>query len=189
MGILFINIIMRFTFIAAALLAVVAAKQQQDDAQYIDMMEDDDDAPEANPKSHKYMKRVKDPFVKARYKYAIDKCKGGQTEKKRYKCFKRQWNLFKPHRQNNLNDLRARAHRACWRYKNNLLKRAKCFGTYIKDYKGALYKGLLADHEETAQPAPAMAPQKALAEEEEEEDNEQAWPYVPGNTQSSTESE
>jgi hypothetical protein len=41
--------------------------------------------------------------------------------------------------------LRARTHRACWKYKNNLLKRAKCFDKHIKDYKGELAKGLLTE--------------------------------------------
>ena len=75
----------------------------------------------------------------------MDRCRGHSNPKKRYRCFKRNWNLFKPHRQNKLNDLRSRTARACWKYKNNILKRAKCFAKHTRDYKGELYKGLLAD--------------------------------------------
>lgn len=137
---------MRFALLAAYIAAVVA----QEEPEYIEL-----DAPEV-PDAQEYQKasyyrRVKDPNVRARYKNAMDRCKGHSNAKKRYQCFKRNWNLFKPHRQNKLNDLRARTHRACWRYKNNILKRAKCFDKYIKDYKGELSKGLLADDEKNQQ--------------------------------------
>lgn len=132
---------MRFAFLAATIVAVVACN---DDAEYVQL-----EAPEAPDAAEfqkaSYYRRVKDTNVRARYKNAMDKCKGHSNEKKRYKCFTRNWNLFKPHRQNKLNDLRARTHRACWKYKNNILKRAKCFDKHIKDYKGELAKGLLAD--------------------------------------------
>jgi hypothetical protein len=133
---------MRFAFLAATIAAVVAKV----DSEFVEL-----EAPEA-PDNTEYQKasyyaRVKDPLVRARYKGAMDKCKGHSNAKKRYQCFKRNWNLFKPHRQNKLNDLRARTHRACWKYKNNILKRAKCFAKHVKDYKGELAKGLLADHE------------------------------------------
>jgi hypothetical protein len=134
---------MRFAVLAATIAAVVGLETV---------------APEVpSPKEYKkasYYRRVKDPNVRSRYKAAVDKCKGHSSEKKRYECFKRNWNLFKPHRQNKLNDLRARTHRACWKFKNNILKRAKCFDRYIKDYKGELAKGLLADdveHKPTTQ--------------------------------------
>jgi hypothetical protein len=94
-----------------------------------------------------YYRRVKDPNVRARFKNATDKCKGHSNPKKRYACFKRNWNLFKPHRQNKLNDLRARAQRACWKYKKNILKRNRCWDKYINEYKGELRKGLLNEQE------------------------------------------
>jgi hypothetical protein len=123
---------MRFALLAATLASVIASGAPE--------------APDAGEyQKASYYRRVKDPNVRARYKSAMDKCKGHSNEKKRYSCFKRNWDLFKPHRQNKLNDLRARTTRACWKYKNNLLKRAKCFDKHIKDYKGELAKGLLAD--------------------------------------------
>merc|ERR1711935_875180 len=64
-----------------------------------------------------------------------------------------------------LNDLRARTHRACWKYKNNILKRAKCFAKHVKDYKGELAKGLLADEDD----------QKKLHQQGEKEEIEQKF--------------
>jgi hypothetical protein len=78
----------------------------------------------------------------------MGKCAGAQNAKKRAACFKRNWDLYKPHRANHLNDLRARTHRACWKFKNDILKRAKCFDKHIREYKGDLAKGLLADADE-----------------------------------------
>lgn len=134
---------MRFAALLAATIAAVAAREEDFELLEIPPVPLPS---EFNKKS--YYRRVKDPNVRARYKNAMDRCRGQLNEKRRYKCFKRNWNLFKPHRQNKLNDLRARTHRACWRYKNNLLKRAKCFDRYIKDYKGELAKGLLADDQD-----------------------------------------
>merc|ERR1719313_284334 len=178
---------MRFTFLAAAI-AAVSARVYDESNEFVDLED-------VNPHKASYYRRVKDPFVRARYKYAMDKCKGQLNAKKRYKCFKRNWNLYKPHRQNNLNDLRSRTARACWRYKNNILKRAKCFAKYTRDYKGALYKGLLAD-DDAANKEPKtqktdQKPKAALAEAEDEgeEEHDEQWPYVPGNTQSTTDSE
>lgn len=74
----------------------------------------------------------------------MDNCKSIKPSKKKYGCLKRNWNLFKPHQKNNLNDLRARAQRACWKYKNDPMKRGSCFKKYINEYKGELKKGLLA---------------------------------------------
>lgn len=116
----------------------------------------------------------------------MDRCRGHSNAKKRYKCFKRNWNLFKPHRQNKLNDLRSRTARACWKYKNNILKRAKCFAKHTRDYKGELYKGLLADdienkdktqkkaEGENEEGAKEQKPVQAAAEKQEEgEEQEQ----------------
>merc|ERR1719276_267043 len=134
---------MRFTQIAA-LIAAVAAKVDYD---YVQITEPE--APsEEEFKKPSYFRRIKDPNVKARYKNANDQCKGQLNAKRRYKCFVRHWNLYKPHRKNHLTDLRARTRRACWKFKTNILKRAKCFARYIKDYRGDLYKGLLADAEQ-----------------------------------------
>ena len=135
---------MRFHLLAASLAAVMAHEE------YVLVQLDNGLVEPEAPDQKEYMKasyyrRVKDPNVRARYMNAMDKCKGHSSAKKRYSCFKRNWNLFKPHRQNHLNDLRARTHRACWKFKNNLLKRSKCFERHIKDYKGELKTGLLAD--------------------------------------------
>ena len=129
---------MRFIHLAAMLAAAAASPADWELVQ---------GGPDADPHAPSYLRRVKDPQVRARFKFATDACKGQGSEKKRYACFKRNWDLYKPHRQNKLNDLRARAARACWKFKNNLLKRAKCFDRHIRDYKGALYKGLLAETE------------------------------------------
>jgi hypothetical protein len=140
---------MKFALLAATLAAVIA-KSTDDEFVNIEEAPEAPDSDEFNKAS--YFKRVKDPNVRARYKNAMDKCKGHSNEKKRYKCFKRNWDLFKPHRKNLLNDLRARTHRACWKYKNNILKRSKCFEKHIKDYQGELTKGLLAEDVEVEEP-------------------------------------
>ena len=149
---------MRFTFLAATIAAVIAREDQSLAAQAAPETPDQKEYQKAS-----YYRRVKDPFVRARYKNAMDRCRGHSNAKKRYNCFKRNWNLFKPHRQNKLNDLRARTHRACWKYKNNILKRAKCFAKHVKDYKGELAKGLLADGEQ----------EKKLHQQEETNDKEE----------------
>jgi hypothetical protein len=87
---------MRFSILAATIAAVVAH-----DSEYI-QLEAQLVAPEApDAKEYQkasYYKRVKDPNVRARYTNAMDKCKAHSNPKKRYACFKRNWNLFKPHR-------------------------------------------------------------------------------------------
>lgn len=60
--------------------------------------------------------------------------------------------------------MRSRTARACWKYKNNILKRAKCFAKHTRDYKGELAKGLLADEIEKKDKT-----QKAQESEEEPE--------------------
>ena len=169
---------MRFASLLAATVAAVAARP--DDIEFVDV--DAFKAPEVPDESEfskaSYYRRVKDPNVRARYKNAMDRCKGHSNQKKRYQCFKRNWNLFKPHRQNKLNDLRARTHRACWKYKNNILKRAKCFDKYIKDYKGELSKGLLADDEQQKQAQNQVEQQFQQAAEGADESEEEAFVQV-----------
>ena len=149
---------MRFFSLVATIAA--AAARHAEDYDFVDV--DAIKAPEGPDASEftkaSYYRRVKDPNVRARYKNAADRCKGHSNPKKRYQCFKRNWNLYKPHRQNKLNDLRARAQRACWKYKNNILKRNKCWDKYINDYKGDLRKGLLNDQGEEQQQEQEQAP-------------------------------
>lgn len=91
-----------------------------------------------------YIKTLKDPNVRARFNFANDKCRKYAKGEKKYKCFKKSWTLFKPHKKNKLLDVRARAQRACWKYKNKPEKRSKCYKKYIKQYEDVLKKGLLA---------------------------------------------
>jgi hypothetical protein len=153
---------MRFFSLVATIAA--AAARHHDEVDFVDI--DNFKAPEVPDPAEftkaSYYRRVKDPNVRARYKNATDRCKGHSNPKKRYQCFKRNWNLYKPHRQNKLNDLRARAQRACWKYKNNILKRNKCYDRYINDYKGDLRKGLLNDQgEHQEQPEQEQEPVQA----------------------------
>lgn len=95
-----------------------------------------------------YFKYIKDPNVKARYKMARDKCAQFTDEKKKWHCFKRNWNIYKSHRSNKLDDVRARTQRACYKYKNHILPRRKCYARYVKEYEPILKTGILADQEE-----------------------------------------
>ena len=154
---------MRFTSIVAALLGLTAARnlgsglvEAEQAGQAAATKEateairaDTETGVEVAPSQKKvfnkgYWRRVKDPNVRARYQNAMDNCREHHDKRKKYKCFVKNWNLFKPHRKNNLTDVRARAQRACWKYKNNPQKRGACFKKYIRVYKAVLKKGLLA---------------------------------------------
>ena len=162
---------MRFHLLAATIAAVVAHEE-------VILLQIDNELVEPEvPDQKEYMKasyyrRVKDPNVRARYMNAMDKCKGHSSAKKRYSCFKRNWDLFKPHRQNHLNDVRARTHRACWKYKNNILKRAKCFDKHIKEYKGTIKQGLLADDVIETKDEIAQQFRQSIAEDPSDDDIE-----------------
>ena len=162
---------MRFSLIVAAALATVAAKHHHHH-DFVDLTSAGEPEPptEKEMKSKGYRRRIKDPNVRARYKNAMDKCRGQNDDKKRYQCFKRNWNLFKPHRSNKLTDLRARTHRACWKYKNNILKRAKCFAKHVKDYEGELTKGLLAEQKENNEEEQEQTVEEQFENEVDQED-------------------